>query len=270
MGRVVVAMAVLRRHWKMAVFNGIVLITLLAASLYLVAQRGATAATTEQGAEAVVIDVTEYSRLRELRAATALTALDLASVGCNEQQAEAVLTALRGWYAANAAGLEQAISAERSAERAMDDAVRLINVGPRDEALLGRVPSLRQTLARVRSTREELFAQGAGVAMAAGLSPTQVQGLQVAVANDALPEALRYVAGLSADQKEAARVAAAKRQDLGAIDSSARATYASVIANRGQFMEGVLAAEERVLPVPPELRERATETAVGQSEGGNP
>ena len=256
-------MAVLRRHWKLTLLHALLVCSTLSACMYLLVRQrevvAADIAAPAGGASPTAalppLDPVLYSQLRELRATAALTTDDLAAVDCSEQQAEAALSALRAWALVNAVRIREANDNHRAAQRSLDDAMRLVNVGPRSEPLLGQLPSLNRSVLASAASRSQLVAEAASAA-----SSTQAQSLRTAAANAGLPDALRYAPGPTAEQQELARVAAGKgRPVLGAVPA-AKARHDAAQANRQRAMPGVLAAEERVLPVPPELVEAPPRT----------
>ncbi len=241
-------MAVIRRHWKLALFNALLLIAVVGGALtyYLLSERPAMAAA--QPVER--LSLAAYGRIETVRNAVALSAVDLASAGCSGAQAETVFASLKTWCDTNAGRLEQAEQAQRTAEGQLAEAVRTINVGPRDEMLLARYPALKSSAVEatggVKRLHDEAFA-----AVTASLSSTQQQVLRTAIANKGVPDQLRYVPGLTDEQRQAARVAAARRQPV--VDASRQGTIAAIRTNHLQNIESVLSAQERLLPVPAEL-----------------
>src|SRR2546421_4400862 len=101
-------MALVRRHWKLALIN--CLLILLAAGLltYRLMRGRAIAQTPPPTSQpTAAIDPVTYCRIRDLRGRLSLTNRDLAAMGCTQQQAADVLSALLEWCGTNQATFDQ-------------------------------------------------------------------------------------------------------------------------------------------------------------------
>jgi len=135
---------------------------LLAAAVLAHAQAAAAprpAMTEEQRAAAAV-----WGQIDGLRVDLALTNRDLARMACTESQAAGVLSALKAWHAANATALVQTAETLRHARRALKTTQQRIHVGPRDEALIARLPRLESDAAAARDARRRLLDSAASAA----------------------------------------------------------------------------------------------------------
>ncbi len=221
----------------------------------------AAAASTPTPTDPIV-----YARVRQLREKLALTDADLGAMGCTQAQATSVLSALTSWYQANASNWDAAEAGMLSAHRQLDAAVRSVNVGPRDEGILGRMPTYTAGVTAAEASFDQLT-QGAATNAAAGLTYAQQQTCAAAKANGTagVPDLLRYAPNVNA--AEARLLARAMARGGGGV---APATLAALVpfaqqqaistarANQQACMDGVLAAEQAVLPPP-----AATASATG-------
>ena len=115
--------------------------------------------TEEQRAEAQT-----WGQIEGLRAELALMDRDLAAMACTEVQATQVLSALKSWHASNAAALAERDAALAAACRALHQAQQKIHVGPRDEALIARLPALESDASAARAARRQVLDSAASAA----------------------------------------------------------------------------------------------------------
>jgi hypothetical protein len=257
---------VIRRHWKLALLQ---LLLLLAAAGLLIhrtlkSSGPALAATVDSSTPtspttAPAIDVTTFLRVRTLRERLALRNEDLAAMGCSQQQATQVLQALLAWASDNAAGWAQQEQNRRSADAAMAEATRQINVGPRDDALLANLPTLQQNVASAKQQSDAFFQEGADT-VAAVLSSDQRQVWATARANsaNAVPMRYRYVPGITTDQAKAIRLAINRGQTGEAeLPPGAVQSIAGISQTQSSSMRAVLASVRATLPRPPATQAQA-------------
>ena len=255
--------AIIRRHWRFAVLNALLVAIAIGVGVRYLLKPVAQAVMTEGAGTpetpANAVDPLTYSRVVQLRETLALTSQDLAAMGCTEEQAVAVLTSLKTWCEQNAAQWETAEQSHLSANRNLAEAVRRINVGPRDETILASVPTLKQSESSARQQMEEFFA-GGGAVVQASFSSAQQQVWNIAKANRTAPAALRYVAGLTEQQKSAFVIAAARGKTINAVPELAGQAAALEVVRQAinNNLPGVAAAEEEILPMPDDLRGGAT------------
>lgn len=246
----------MKRHWlamSLSLFGALALAMVLS---HLIPDRVRATPAAPQ-AVAAPLDPLKFGRLQRLRDELALTGRDLAAMGCARADAEGVLTALSTWYDLNSGALDQSESAESQAMRDLQEAVTKVNLGPRDETLLSRLPALQQAVSAARVGRQQLAASAA-TAVSPRLGPAQAQVWATARANAAYPERYRYASNLD-PAKMAALDLVIRKSGLGSPAGSAAETQAigagamsmaAAEANVQQFLDGVADAERNVL-VPP-------------------
>lgn len=220
------------------------------------------AALAQEPAAPEPIDVVTYEQVRQVRHDLSLTNRDLAAMGCTSETTELVLHGVLDWCRANRAALDATVQAQRLAQANLRQLVRRINVGPRDEAVLARLPAARQALADAKAQRRQLIDTAAAlvaVHLDAGASAVWAAARQHRQAFGLY----RYVADLSAAQVHS--LAAAARRHRGDVASrradedkalliTQKTALANVAANIRQRAGDVSAAEQRVLPLPDELK----------------
>jgi hypothetical protein len=204
----------------------------------------------------VEIDAQTYSRVQDLRVRICLTNQDLAALGCSGEQATEMLQTLVQWCEQNAVAMERAQAAELHARRELQEAVRRVSVGPRDETLLSSgLPAAQQSLASAEAGVREVE-QGAVAAVSALLDSGQSATWETARANAAFPFRWRYAGRLTGEQARALEVAAYKRRlnagEDQVLGSQQKLAMQQARAKQNQFMDQVCAAEASVLPAPAE------------------
>lgn len=219
------------------------------------------AAQVEEQADvkAETVDPWVLGRTQDIRRELALTNDDLASMGLGLDDSKAALTSLKTWVEQNREQLEAKDLAILQARREIQLAQRSIRVGPRDEAVIRRLPSLEESLADAATSLQELH-EGAGKSIEGGLSNDQRAAWQTAKANLAagVPSRYRYAASLSETQRTRIKEALSQRstdptrskfagadQELSAFQNRA---VVAARANQASNMEAVLQAEEETLP----------------------
>jgi len=100
------------------------------------AKRPSVAPPTAAEHEAAVA----WCRIRTLRQEIGLTSHNLAAMACTQGQAEAALSSLVSWYNTNREALATRRAGLARARWELSDALQTIHIGPRDEALIARVP----------------------------------------------------------------------------------------------------------------------------------
>jgi len=222
------------------------------------------------------IDVAAYTGMRRLRKAVDLSNETLAAMGCSESNAVEVLEALLGWHQTNSTAIEANRKAKIKAAKDLRLALRKVGMGPRDETLLGKIPSLKAALAAAVKQRSDLLKTAVGAAesklSAAG------KGVWATVRrNAALPSKYRYAPSLTEAQIKALHLAnrTCARRLAAAKDSAGRTAAASQLAaaedstlsavqktaitaartNITQNMPAAVKATETVMPIPAALKE---------------
>lgn len=262
-------MALVKRHWKE------ILVTALLSSVALV--WGILSNGESQGApgeEAETLTAPDYSAIAAIREKLHLTDVDLAAMGCSEETARGVLTALRSWYVSKKADLAQSESNRRSKARSLRAAIKRINIGPRDEGLLAQVPSLKQALDGAERGQNDLIMTVVSDVQAS-LSWSERAVWETVRSNGKSAGDYRYAPGLTAEQtgqlKLAVRQVSRERikastteerlQVVGQFRAREREILSSAQENalteaKGnvrQHLAGVRKASLEVLPVPEEL-----------------
>jgi hypothetical protein len=228
------------------------------------------------GAEAAAdkIDVATYTGMCRLRKDLDLDNETLAAMGCSESEATAALNALLGWYGSNKAEIAAGRLAKIQATRALGLALRKIGMGPRDEGLIAKIPTLKAAVAAAAKQRSDFLA-AATEAVAAKLSAAQKGVWMTARGNAALPGKYRYVASLTADQVKALhranrsfarRLASARGLTAkAAVTQKFKAAEDKVLAsdqktamttartNASEKIAGAIRASKTVMPMPAEL-----------------
>ena len=278
-------MAVIRRHWLMSLTVVLVLAGgagWLAFSHFSQAKADppatpesptAPAGGGEPAANAV--DPDTYCRVRELRERLCLRNEDLAAMGCTQAQAESVLEGLVNWYKANKAAWSAARKTQGDARKALRHGFAKMHMGPRDATLLASMPALKKAVADAATA--EGNAVGAAIPTVEALVSAEQKTLwSVARANAAAPSQYRYTPGLTAAQLKTLHVArrtrarqlagartaavrttaetALRTSETNTLTAAQRTTMAAAKTNLRAKMPGVLAAAEKILPYPEEMK----------------
>jgi hypothetical protein len=120
--------------------------------MLLIGQVGVGSATAEEagpstGSGQSAVDAVTWSRVRGLRERLRLTDATLAALGCDREAAETALKRALAWVEANEAQWAARRAAVAAARKALRQAVGKVHAGPRDEALLAKVPQLKAAVA---------------------------------------------------------------------------------------------------------------------------
>jgi len=212
---------------------------------------GVQLATTEDGML--------RARLAELREELALTNRDLAAMGCSRDEAVRVLGAAVQWLRGNEARLEQVRWLENSAHGEVQEALRQVNCGPRDEMLLAQLQSLRQAMASSAQRREQLEEEFAA-AVTSQLTLAQNDCWRAARANRDLPDRYRYIPNLSAEQAATLTLALTRygigsgelqTQEAITLGAWQMRSQGDAVVRARLLMAGVSEAEQIVFPSVP-------------------
>ncbi len=233
-------------------------------------------ATDDSAAEpAETLDTAARTRIDALRSRLRLGNSDLAALGCTRVNAKEALGALLTWYRTNGAALATAEKAEATAKAALDAALQKVRIGPRNETLLARLPTLKSAYANALRQRYDLV-KTIVPALEAKLSASQKSLWRAARRNGGLPARYRYVPEITAAQAKALRVAQRTRVRLLAaaktgaemkaaeagmtaaeqrtLSASQRETIATTKANLRQLRTEVEAASRETFPATTEAR----------------
>ncbi|MEM1208377.1 MAG: hypothetical protein AAGI54_03835 [Planctomycetota bacterium] len=205
--------------------------------------------------EPVPLDVRRLERLQVVRSRNALTSQHLAAIGLSEADATQALTTMREWIDNNYDALVAADQQAQQADAELQAAMRQINRGPKDDALLRRVPRLTEQQTAARAAVRDLEAR-AVEAVDLTLQPTQRQALATARRQRDLPGVLRYAGEISPADRQ--RLAETLERDPRALESASTRAMPSAVArevdqarrNLKQYQAGVLAAELAVFGQP--------------------
>ncbi len=257
---------VIQRHWKL-LFLQVVFMGAIASLIVWHTARPdqATAQIPVPGSPETPgdlgMDVGTYQAVKQLRQQLALTSADLAAMGCSQGDAKRLLGTLVQWYEANQASLraqDTAINQNRNQLRRLQ---RKIKVGPRDEGVIAEARELHEQLAQQINDRRS-FIVGAKDTAYTVITADQRSIHEVALANRGVPNRFRYVPDLTDEQMAKIHQAlarktidntAATRVVEQALNMLQQSTRTQALTNQRQQMQGVLAAERAVLPIPREL-----------------
>jgi hypothetical protein len=251
-------MAMIRRHWQKIIWIHALVILLIGGVLYYLNDPPAKAQTNGEAARpapAALIgdDVGLYTDLVALRRELALTDRDLAALGQSPDGAGAVLQTLVTWLQNNRNALKSADAAVQLATRSLQDAARRINVGPKDDGVIASLPTLQTNHETALAARQQVLA-GAVTAVNAHLTGDQQTVWTAARTNANLPDAVRYVSNLSADQiqllKQPSR--SGSREEILSVSQRAQTAAASVDINAG--LSAIADRTALLLPLPVQLR----------------
>jgi hypothetical protein len=275
-------MALVRRHWKLALVNLLILIVVTAGGLVYwlrmpaksaFAQAVSSVPATQPSSSTFATafqQLQDYMRIRQLRQQLCLTQRDLVAMACTQAQATAILGGLKSWYQTNSGAWTTAIQQENIARGNLQEAIRETNAGTSNNSQ--SIPSLQQSLANAQQQTQQLLGTAAST-ISQQLSAQQIQIWQAACANTSAPDQYRYVPGLSASQAQQLAVAIYRsRSDAGALASaeqniltqSQEQSLSNTAANLTQSsVSNILAAEQQVLPLPQSPTPQAPPTLPG-------
>jgi hypothetical protein len=259
-----VHMAAIRKHWKLAVLNVLLIVGMLGILTWYMVRSGSPVATAQSVSSGwssgtasppanspTPTDPIVYARIETLRQRIALSNMDLAAMGCSQAQASSVFSTLLTWYQANQGTWSQAEQNETSARNDLQETWRLINVGPKDDNVLSQLPTKQQNITTAVSARQQVE-QTAANAVAGVLTSSQNTLWMTIQANAAVPDVYRFAPSLSAQQVTQIQASLAKGQVVptDTLTASQWSVIQSVIAAQNQTANGVAAAEQTVLPAP--------------------
>jgi hypothetical protein len=251
-------MALLRKHWKLALCECLAVIVAVSIGLRFWAHRTAVADTSTSVAapsspttQQTATDGLTYSRISYLRQQLALTSLDLGAMGLTQAQATTVLSNVLNWYNANQASWGALEQAQINNQNSVQEAWREINVGPANQTLLSQLPTLQQNLTSSTQAFQQ-FLQSATSVVSPALSTSQQQVWATAQANLSAPVQYRYAPSLTPAFVSTLSTALAKGQTVVSTSLSVeqQQAIAAAQAEQAESMPGVLAAEQAVLPPP--------------------
>jgi hypothetical protein len=256
-----------RKYWK----SNIVLMLLTGFCLGIASSSDALA--VEPAADK--IDVATYTGMCRLRKAIHLRNETLAAMGCSESDATGALEALLNWYGSNKTAIEANRQANIQSAKALRLALRKVGMGPRDEALLAKIPAMKTAMTVAIKQRDDLV-KAAIAATEAQLSAAQKGVWATVRKNIALPSKYRYAASLTAAQIKALHVAnrararrmaaargtAAKAsvtqqfnaEEGKALAASQKTAMTAAQTNASEKTAGVIKATETVMPMPAEMK----------------
>jgi len=213
-----------------------------------------------QAEEPDEIDPVVYSNVQRIRRTASLQVVDLAALGCTQQEAEAVLGRLLAWAATNAAAFASSERAVYAAERELADQKRLIRIGQATERQLSDADGLADGVTQARQAYRKLKMSAATYAMQD--APGKFSAWQDAVRLEGdIPRELRFAGSMSQQrldhlQSEMDRL----DQDLVEVLSfSEKQGMAEVRARVKANLRGVREAERDVLPRPEVLMDLGTD-----------
>lgn len=253
-------MILIRKHKYQLCMSVLIVCGFLAAFQYPSRIDATARANTSDQTPHQELDPDAYHALQSVRLRLCLTDRDLAAMGCTQDNAVAILTELRNWYDDKRDDLEALEAKERGARSALSRAMRQVNRGPRDNALLHEIPSL------VHASNEAAVSYQNALDNAAHrvgllLTNAQMQTWSLARTNSAAPLRYRYMAlnpeqlatlsaALAKAGRDAEHVADYERRTL---TGSQQYALALSVARLAQYMDGVRRAADSVIPPPEEL-----------------
>lgn len=216
-------------------------------------------------ANAEAVDSVTYARVQRIREQLGLGNEQLAAVGCNEIAAKTLLKRLVDYCTANRVVLEAVELAEAQANRELADAMRQLNVGPRNAStkqVASRLGALKSQMSAARATKQAAYQQAAE-SLVSQLSSLQQSRVSALRDKATLPGEFKFVSDLSAVETAEIRQVAA-RSGVGSkqwkimrdrMMVGARATQVNeTIQAINQNVSGVCAAEAAVLPLPANMK----------------
>jgi len=251
----------IRRNWLQLLLTVCILLT--AAFWFAWPTLYPQPATAQLQQETREIDRQLYERVSSIRQELHLTNRDLAAMGCDQTTAERVLEAAKSWCESSYSQLLQQDAVVIAAERDLRQAMRQINMGPRDQRVVDSLPQLREAVGNAKKQRREFLAT-AEMQITAPLDFNARRIHETIQANAHLPGRLRYAEDLTSEQvqqlrkiaRDAARNTLTDRQtkEQQVLQFSQSQAIDQAKANLGSRMQAVVAAEQNVLPMPAELK----------------
>lgn len=254
--------ALVKRHWLSMVLATPIL-GLFVMWLTVAVLTGRPQVARAQGVEGALPALAPYDhgQVERLREGLCLANRDLAAIGCDEANAEHVLTAVRSWYESNKATLTANRQAEAQIRMALRQAMRRISIGPRDDVLLTSLPKLQTDLANATATRQN-SEESVIPTVNSLLTLAQQEVWLTARQNSAAPLRYRYVRGLSSEQAEQLRSAIRPAGDESTsiiaaepevLSMDQRNEISAAESKIHLYSDGTTKAQQSILPVPDEL-----------------
>jgi len=255
--------ALVKRHWisvSLLVFVVALLIGWVLRIHLFAGVREALADTSETPPQQQpTMDPVDYGKVQQIRQELCLTNFDLAVMGCSQEAATNVLTALSSWYQSHRAELVTAEQSVLEKQRQLHEAVKNVNVGPRSEGNLAQMPTLQQN-AQAATQQRNAIVESAVQALSATLTAEQNQLWLTARANAATTSHYRYVPNITQAQLKVVQSSPDPLADQ-VLSADQKQAFITAAANSVQFFSGVTAAEAVVLPVPNEMKPPSTTEA---------
>jgi len=244
-----------RRHWRLVMLNLLLILAGFVLVLHVLLRNSprASAQTVESSsAEASTASPTDAAsvaqqltqlKVQELRQRLSLQDETLAAMGCSQDQATQILSALVNWTSQNASNASTAEQAVAAAQANLAEAQRRINVGPRYEQVLASLPTLQQSCNAAKAQVDQLYTSAAEV-VSGQLNAAQQQIWATVKANTSLgvPQAYRYNSNLTANDAAGMQVSAYRGVPT-SINNSAETSQ-----NIRENMPTVITAEKATLP----------------------
>lgn len=213
------------------------------------------AAQTKAQAEPSGLDMATYGNVETLRRDGGLATEDLAALGMDEAEADAVLTRLADWCQANEKALSQSHQAVQHAQNDLSEQQRLARTGQATQRELADGTKKIKTLYEAKKAHDELTRTGSSYAMQ-GAPEKSVAWQRANELKGAASMEMRYLAGMD-KQRIRSLKSEAGRQGVSvekALSSSEQRDLSEVRSRIRARLPGIQAAEAAALPLPEELR----------------
>jgi hypothetical protein len=208
------------------------------------------------------LGLTTWAHLAEVRESLCLLPGELASARVAEDQAESLFKSLRMWCEQNELRLIVAGAEVRTAQRALRETLRKAHAGS-EQVTLDDVKSRREHLDQAKVKQQALWEEFLPSLSSHIDAESQAVLATVRANRDATPQSYRATPRLEEQQTQGLRDAVARygsgsdrtRQiEQRLLASSQREALNQAAQSRKQHIQGILAAEARVLVAPPELQ----------------
>jgi hypothetical protein len=259
-------MALIRRHWKLALFNALVIVSSIVALMVYFAHSGqplARAATAGQSggsgtgsAVPIALDATGYTRVFQLRNAVCLTPIDLAAMGCSQSQAATILSSLGSWYRSNSSAWDSISQQISSANQQLTQQATQRVTGAGSPALWQQMSAANAEIDDANTNLGQLM-QAAATAITPLLNAQQQTlwtTVQSNVANNVPPD-FRYAPNVTLAQAQMLMSAEAKHQaNIASLLSSQQQTaLQTILQAETQNANALFTTDFAVLPIPSAL-----------------
>jgi hypothetical protein len=262
-------MALIRRHWKLAIFNAILIVSIVITVLCYIERLGslpAKAATAggSGSTTAITLDSTDYARMFQLRNALCLTDVDLAAMGCSQSQASNILSSLASWYQSNVGAWNTIVQQTQSANQQTQQALSSIN-GAGNTQIWQQMYAAQDQRDSAADSLSQLM-QGAASVVAPLLTAQQQSVWTTAQTNvaEGVPPQFRFAPSITPGQAYALFVAVSNQQanPSSLLNSTQQQGLQSVLQSETQNAPTMISTDLAVLPLP-------TSTSSGQSQSPN-